>query len=322
MDFVKRSKEVFDTEIAQLVKVRDNIGNEMTELARLILSSNGKVVITGVGKSGIVGHKIASTLVSTGTNAVFMNAADALHGDLGVVCRGDVVIAISNSGSSHELLSIIVPLKKIGCPIVAMTGDLKSGLAKKADVVINCGVECEASADGLAPTCSTTAALVMGDALAMCLMESRAFKPENFALYHPGGALGKRLLTRVKDRMNKSVPQVQETSLFKDVIYEVSNRRQGMTLVYKGNVATGIITDGDIRRAVQKFDDWRTITAADIMTEGFKSISPEAMITDALELMDVNKITSLAVVESDSPEAEIVGILHIHNIFDFKKDSK
>ncbi len=322
MDFVKRSKEVFDTEIAQLVKVRDNIGNEITELARLILSSNGKVVITGVGKSGIIGHKIASTLVSTGTSAVFMNAADAIHGDLGVVCRGDVVIAISNSGSSHELLSIIVPLKKIGCPIVAMTGDLKSGLAKKSDIVINCGVECEASADGLAPTCSTTAALVMGDALAMCLMESRAFKPENFALYHPGGALGKRLLTRVKDRMNKSIPQVQENTLFKDVIYEVSNRRQGMTLVYKGKVATGIITDGDIRRAVQKFDDWRTITAADIMTEGFKRISPEAMITDALELMDVNKITSLAVVESDSPEAEIVGILHIHNIFDFKKQSK
>lgn len=319
MDFVKRSKEVFDAEITQLAKVRTNIGGELSKLIQLILSSNGKVVVTGVGKSGIIGHKISSTLVSTGTNSVFMNAGEALHGDLGIVCKGDIVIAISNSGSAHEILSILAPLKKIGCPIVAMTGGLKSPLAKQADIVIDCNVDYEASNDGLAPTCSTTATLVMGDALAICLMESRSFKPENFALYHPGGELGKRLLTRVKDRMNKNIPRVEESSAFKDVIYQVSNMRQGMTLVYKDGKATGIITDGDIRRAVQKYDDLKSLTAKDIMTNGFKCISPETVVTEALKLMDINKITSLVVVEDATECGEILGILHIHNIFDFKK---
>ena len=319
MDFIARSKEVFDSEIAELKNVREHIGKEVADVVDLILKSKGKVVVTGIGKSGIVGHKISSTLASTGTPSVFMSAAEAMHGDLGIVCKDDVVIAISNSGYSQEILSIVDLIKKIGCPIVAMTGDLNSELAKSATFVLNCAVTCEASKEDYVPTCSTTAALVMGDALATCLMEYRAFKLENFAFYHPGGALGRRLLTKVSDCMNKHVPFVQENTLFKDVIYEVSKSRQGVTLVYSGDVAVGIITDGDIRRAVQKYDDLKIVVATDIMTKGYKKILPDAMITDALKLMDENKITSLIVPENDSPNAKIVGVLHIHNIFDLKK---
>lgn len=322
MDFIERSKEVFDAEIGELKNVRNRIGREFADMVNLILKSKGKVVITGIGKSGIIGHKISSTLASTGTPSVFMNAAEAMHGDLGMICKDDVVVAISNSGFSQELLNILPPIKKIGCPIVAMTGDLQSELVKRADIAIDCGVVHEAGEESFVPTCSSTAALVMGDALAMCLMEHRAFKMENFAFYHPGGALGRRLLTKVSDCMNRNVPRVQENTLFKDVIYEVSKSRQGVTLVYKGDVAVGIITDGDIRRAVQKYDDLKVIVATDIMTNGFKKILPEAMITDALAMMDENKITSLVVPESDASNAPIIGVLHIHNIFDFKKTLK
>jgi len=318
MDFIARCKEVFKAEIAELEQICEQLGQEVADAVNLIFSSRGKVVVTGIGKSGIIGHKISSTLTSTGTPSVFMSAAEAMHGDLGIVRPDDVVIAISNSGYSQEILSIVDLIKKIGCPIVAMTGDLGSALAKCSDVVINCGVSIEASRDAYVPTCSTTAALVVGDALAICLMEYRSFKLENFAFYHPGGALGRRLLTKVHDCMNKNVPRVQEKTLFKDVIYEVSKSCQGITLVYSGDVAVGIITDGDIRRAVQKYDDLKIVVAADIMTKGFVHILPEATITDALSLMDENKITSLVVPENDSPRAPIVGILHIHNIFDFK----
>lgn len=322
MDFIARSKEIFEVEIAELKNVCKQIGQEVADSVNLILGSKGKIVVTGIGKSGIIGHKISSTLASTGTPSVFMSAAEAMHGDLGIVCPNDVVIAISNSGYSQEILSITDLIKKIGCPIVAMTGDLNSELAKKSDIVINCGVKNEVSKDAYIPTCSTTATLVMGDALATCLMEFRAFKMENFAFYHPGGALGRRLLTKVNDCMNKNVPRVQEKTLFKDVIYEVSKSRQGITLVYSGEVAIGIITDGDIRRAVQKYDNLRIVTASDIMTKGFVQILPEATITDALALMDENKITSLVVPESNFPNAPIIGILHIHNIFDFKNQAR
>ncbi|MBO5974785.1 MAG: KpsF/GutQ family sugar-phosphate isomerase [Paludibacteraceae bacterium] len=318
MDFVKRSQEVFQTEISELAKLKNTIGTEMSQLVRLILQSKGKVVFTGIGKTGLIGRKISSTLTSTGTPSVFMNAAEALHGDLGIIGYDDVLIAISNSGSSQEILNVIEPIKKIGCTLVAMTGDVNSELAKKADIVINIGVEQEASNLNFVPMCSTTAALVMGDALAVCLLESRGFKSDDFEKTHPGGALGKKLSARVKDCMYQQVPKVQQTTLFKDIIYEVSNMRQGITMVYKDNVAIGIITDGDIRRAVQKYDDVKSLTAADIMTFGFKSILPDTKISEAFRMMNENKITSLAVVESDKNNAEIIGVLHIHNIIDFK----
>ncbi|MDR1225398.1 MAG: KpsF/GutQ family sugar-phosphate isomerase [Prevotellaceae bacterium] len=320
MDFIARAQEVFSLEVEELVNVGKRIGNEMNEVVELIYNTKGKVVITGIGKTGIIGHKIASSLASTGTQAVFLNAAEALHGDLGVIQHGDVVIALSNSGSSQEILNIIAPIKKIGCSLVALTGNPKSPLAKEADIVLNAGVEKEACPLGLAPTTSTTAALLMGDALVVCLIDRRGFKAENFALYHPGGALGRRLLTRVKDLMRTDIPVVKDTTPFKDIIYEVSSKRLGMTTVQdSSNQSIGIITDGDIRRAIFKFDkEVMNVTAAAFMTAGFKRIPVSAMVTDALEMMDIYKIMNLAVVEKEDSD-KVIGILAMHDIMEFRK---
>lgn len=316
MDFIQRSKEIFNSEIAELQKLSDKIGTEINEVVELIFTCKGKLVIMGVGKTGIIGHKIASSLASTGTPTIFINAAEAMHGDLGMVSKHDIVLLISNSGSSSEILNVLAPLKKIGCRLIAMTGNRTSALAKEVTLVLYVGVENEACPLGLAPTTSTTATLVMGDALTICLMERRGFKAENYAVYHPGGALGRRLISRVKDEMSVDIPMVFETTLFKDVMYEMSNKRLGMTLVYNSNQhAVGIITDGDIRRAIQRFDDIKQLTAIEFMTHGFKQISENELLTDALELMDINKITSLTVMNDAK---EVVGILSIHNIIDFR----
>jgi arabinose-5-phosphate isomerase len=316
MDFTERSKEIFKLEIAELEKLADKIGPEMNKIVELIYSSTGKLVIMGIGKTGIIGHKIASSLASTGTPSIFVNAAEAMHGDLGMVSKNDIVLLISNSGSSSEILNIVAPLKKIGCSLIAMTGNPKSLLAKEVSLYLNVSVSKEACPLGLAPTTSTTATLVMGDALTICLMERRGFKAENYALYHPGGALGRRLISRVKDEMFKDIPKVYETTLFKDIIYEVSNKRLGMTMVFnKNEQAIGIITDGDIRRAIQRFDEIKPLTAADFMTHGFKKIAQEELLTEALEMMDLNKITTLTVVDNTD---NVVGILSIHNIIDFR----
>ena len=316
MDFVKRAKEIFQQEICELQKLTEKIGPELNEAVELIYSAKGKLVIMGIGKTGIIGHKIASSLASMGTSTIFINAAEAMHGDLGMISKDDIALLISNSGSSSEILNVIAPLKKIGCRLIAMTGNLNSPLAKEAELCLNVGVEKEACPLGLAPTTSTTATLVMGDALSICLMERRNFKAENYALYHPGGALGRQLLSRVKDEMNTDVPKVFETTIFKDVIYEVSNKRLGMTVVYNSeNMAVGIITDGDIRRAIQQFDELKNLTAKDFMTKGFKRIAQDELLTEALEIMDLNKITTLAV--TDTHET-VVGILSIHNIIDFR----
>lgn len=316
MDYIQRSKEIFSQEICELQKLSAKIGNEINEAVELIYNCKGKLVIMGVGKTGIIGHKISSSLASTGTQSIFVNASEAMHGDLGMVSKNDIVLLISNSGSSSEIVNIIPPLKKIGCTMIAMTGNLKSVLANEVSLVLNVGVEKEACPLGLAPTTSTTATLVMGDALTICLMERRDFKAENYAVYHPGGALGRRLISRVKDEMNTEIPRVSETTVFKDIMYEVSNKRLGMTLVYNSsNEAVGIITDGDIRRAIQKFDDIKQLTAADFMTRGFKRIGANELLTDALEMMDINKITSLTVIDEMD---QAVGILSIHNIIDFR----
>ncbi len=320
LDIVARSKEVFQIEISEVKRVGERIGDEVRQVVELIYANSGKVVLTGIGKTGIIGKKIAASLASTGTPSLFINAAEALHGDLGMVSRGDVVIAISNSGESDEILNVVRNLKKMNCPIVAMTGDKNSTLAQQSDYLLDVHVEREACKIGLAPTTSTTAALVMGDALTVCLMEKRNFKPENFALYHPGGALGRRMLTQVKDCMTTVVPIVTEETLFKDVIAEVSLKKLGITMV--ANAAgkiVGIITDGDIRRAAQRFDDLKTLRAADFMSHGFKRIAADMMVNDALELMDRYKITTLAVVEKETPDAPIIGILHIHHIYGFAR---
>ncbi|MDD2997036.1 MAG: KpsF/GutQ family sugar-phosphate isomerase [Paludibacter sp.] len=311
----KRAKEIFAQQIGELQKVSDRIGAEMNQVVEMIYACRGKLVIMGVGKTGIIGHKIASSLASTGTPSIFVNAAEAMHGDLGMISPNDIALLISNSGSSMEIINVVGPLKKIGCRIIAMTGNPQSPLAHEAEIILNVGVEKEACPLGLAPTTSTTATLVMGDALTICLMERRNFKAENYALYHPGGALGRQLLTRVKDEMTTEVPKVNEDSIFKDIISEMSKKRLGMTLVYnsKGE-ATGIITDGDLRRAIQNFDDLKSLKASDIMTKGFKRIDKNEMLTEALEMMDISNITTLAVMDGEN----VCGILSIHHIIDFR----
>jgi len=316
MDFIQRSQEIIQQEIGELQKLADKIGSEINEVIEMIYLCKGKLVILGIGKTGIIGHKIAASLASTGTPTIFVNASEAMHGDLGMIGSEDIALLISNSGSSSEIINVIAPLKKIGCRVICMTGNVRSPLAMESELVLNVGVEKEACPLGLAPTTSTTATLVMGDVLTICLMERRNFKAENYALYHPGGALGRQLLSRVKDEMITEVPKVYLDTLFKDVIYEVSNRRLGMTIVYdRDENAVGVITDGDIRRAIQKFEDIKHLTATDFMTLGFKKIAPDELLTEALEMMDLNKITTLAVVDSRN---EVIGILSIHNIIDFR----
>lgn len=316
MDLVKIAHEVFDIEIEQLEKLKERIDCKFEDVVELIFETKGRVIFTGIGKSGIIGKKIAASFASTGTNSFFMHAAEALHGDLGMVYKDDIVIAISNSGSSQEVIDLLPSLKRIGCTIVAMTGNLKSPLARNAEYVLDIGVEKEACPMDLAPTSSTTATLLMGDALTVALIERRDFKPEKFAVYHPGGALGRRLLTRIKDLMNDEVPVVNVDDHLQDIVYEIGSKRLGITLVYDNNIPIGIVTDGDIRRAIINNDDLKEIKAKDVMTEGFKTISANDMATDALEKMEQHKITSLAVVDDKEP-TRIKGIITMHDLFTF-----
>ena len=315
MSYSERAKEIFAEEITELEKLGLSIDERFDEAVELIDACHGKLVVMGIGKTGIIGHKIASSLASTGTPAIFVNAVEAVHGDLGMVSGVDVVMLVSNSGSTNEILNVIAPLRNIGCRIIAMTGDVKSPLAQQADLTISIHVDKEACPLGLAPTTSTTATALMGDALTVCLMEKRHFKAENFALYHPGGALGRQLLARVKNRMQQSVPHVQVTTPFRELVGEMTEKHLGMTMVYDGERCVGIITDGDLRRAIQKYEDLH-IVARDMMTPSYKRIHKDALLTDALAIMDKYNITTLAVTET--PETEpIIGIISIHHIIDF-----
>ena len=216
MSYSERAKEIFAEEITELEKLGLSIDERFDEAVEMIFACRGELVVMGIGKTGIIGHKIASSLASTGTSSIFVNAVEAMHGDLGMVSGADVVMLVSDSGSTNEILNVIAPLRNIGCRIIAMTGDVKSPLAQQADLTLSIHVDKEACPLGLAPTTSTTATARMGDALTVCLMEKRHFKAENFALYHPGGALGRQLLARVKNRMQRSVPRVQVTTPFKE----------------------------------------------------------------------------------------------------------
>lgn len=315
MTYSERAKEIFAEEITELEKLGLSIDERFDEAVEMIYACRGKLVVMGIGKTGIIGHKIASSLASTGTSAIFVNAVEAVHGDLGMVSREDVVMLVSNSGSTNEILNVIAPLRNIGCRIIAMTGDIKSPLAQQADLTISIHVDKEACPLGLAPTTSTTATALMGDALTVCLMEKRHFKAENFAVYHPGGALGRRLLARVQNRMQQSVPRVQVTTPFRELVGEMTEKHLGMTMVYDGEQCVGIITDGDLRRAIQKYEDLH-IVARDMMTPSYKRIHKDALLTDALAIMDRYNITTLAVTETPQTEP-IIGIISIHHIIDF-----
>jgi len=316
MTYSQRAKQIFEEEIAELTKLSNAISPDFDKVIELIYRSQGKLVLMGIGKTGIIGHKIASSLASTGTPAIFVNAAEAVHGDLGMINGTDIVMLVSNSGSTNEILNVIAPLRKIGCTLIAMTGDTGSRLAKECDYVLSVHVDHEACPLDLAPSTSTTAALLMGDALMVCLMEKRAFKAENFAVYHPGGALGRRLLARVQNNMTTAVPRVQLNSSFRELVHEMSDKHLGMTMVYDDKKCIGIITDGDLRRAIQRYDDLNNVVARDVMTPSYKHIHKEALMSDALAIMDRYDITTLAVTETPESE-EIIGIISIHHIINF-----
>ena len=317
--YAKRAKEIFGEEIRELEKLKNSIDATFDQVVEVLYQCQGKVVMMGIGKTGIIAHKMAASFASTGTPSIFVNAAEAVHGDLGMINANDVAILVSNSGATNEILNIIDPLHRLGCTIVAMTGNMDSPLAQRADYALSIHVDTEACPLGLAPTTSTTATLLMGDALMVCLMEMRQFKAENFALYHPGGALGRKLLGRVQNVMTTDVPHVATDTPFREVVIEMSDKHLGMTMVYdqlpSGN-CLGIITDGDIRRAIQKYNDVH-ITAADIMTPSYKHIAKNALLTDALAVMDTYNITTLAVTET-AETTDIIGIISIHHIIDFK----
>ncbi|MGL5573539.1 MAG: KpsF/GutQ family sugar-phosphate isomerase, partial [Cetobacterium sp.] len=286
MDIKKIAQDLFDKEICELEKVKGKISDSLEIVVNLILNSKGKVVITGIGKSGIIGKKIAATLASTGTLAVFMNSAEGLHGDLGMINKNDIVIAISNSGNSDEVISIIPSIKKIGATLIAMTGNSNSRLGKEADAILDIGVEKEGCPLNLAPMSSTTSTLVMGDALATVLITARNFKPENFAVYHPGGSLGRRLLMKVRDVMHKDLPIAQLTSDMDTVIMTMTKKRLGVVCIVENDELLGIITEGDIRRALKMKDKFFTLKAEDIMTRDYTYATENIMALDALDLME------------------------------------
>lgn len=276
-----------------------------------IYNTKGRLVVTGIGKSALIAQKIVATLNSTGTPSLFLHAAEAVHGDLGMVCPEDIVICISKSGNSPEIKVLAPLLKRFGNTLIGMTADKNSFLGKESHYILHAYVESEACPNNLAPTNSTTAQLVLGDALAVCLMELRNFKSEDFAVYHPGGALGKKLLLRVKDMLDTThAPRVSPDASVKKVIMEISEKRLGVTAVIENNVVIGIITDGDIRRMLSNRDTFADLTARDIMTQHPKHISSNLLVSEALNVLENNAITQLVVID----DQEYKGILHLHDI--------
>ncbi len=314
----EQARRVLKIESEAVAALIDRIDDRFEQAVEMILNCEGRVVVTGMGKSGLIGKKIAATLASTGTPALFLHPAEGVHGDLGMVTRGDTVIALSNSGETEEIARMLPSLKRLGIRLIALTGNAESTLAKNSDVVINVGVKEEACPLGLAPTASTTAALAMGDALAVALLDKRGFREEDFACFHPGGTLGKRLLLRVQDLMHTgdAIPAVSEETLIKDAIYEISSKKMGVTSVLdSAGRLVGIISDGDLRRWMEKTEktgeNLLAKRAKDIMTKNPKVTKGEALAAEAVAIMEKNSITCLIVTNRDAkPE----GVLHLHDL--------
>ena len=295
--------------IANLAKLLDE---NFEKAVNFILNSNGRVIVTGIGKSANIATKIVATFNSTGTPAIFMHAADAIHGDLGNVQKNDIVICLSKSGNTPEIKVLVPLIKNYGNKIIAITGNVDSFLGKNADFPLNTFVEKEACPNNLAPTASTTAQLVMGDALAVCLQDLRGFTKKDFAKYHPGGALGKRLYLRVSDLIkNNQVPKVNASDSVAKVIVEISERRLGVTAVLENEKIVGIITDGDLRRMLSKTTDINHFTAKDIMGKNPKTVQENAMAIAALEKLENNNITQILVVDA---QEKYIGVVHLHDL--------
>lgn len=303
--------KTIDSESKSVENLKNLIGDDFVKSVEIILKTKGKTIVTGIGKSAIIAQKIVATFNSTGTPAQFLHASEAIHGDLGMIQKDDIVICISNSGNSPEIKVLAPIINKFGNILIGMTGNKDSFLAKHSNYVLNTYIERESCPNNLAPTDSTTVQLVMGDALAICLMTERNFSPNDFAKYHPGGALGKKLLLRVKDMLDSgNCPQVAPDANIKNVIVEISQKRLGVTAVVENGNLLGIITDGDIRRMLQNHDNLSGITAKDIMTKNPKTSDTNDMVVDALNMMENFSITQLIVTENN----KYIGVIHLHDI--------
>jgi arabinose-5-phosphate isomerase len=298
-------------EAAAISNLTNSVDTAFLKCVAMILESAGRVIVTGIGKSAIIGQKIVATLNSTGTPASFLHAADAIHGDLGTIQKEDIVICISNSGETPEIKILVPLLKEYGSSLIAMVGKQGSFLARQADFIINTAVDKEACPNNLAPTSSTTAQMVMGDALAVCLLEARGFTPGDFARLHPGGAIGKQLYLKVSDLYTGNMaPKVRLNDDISKVIIEISSKRLGATAVLRGNSLLGVITDGDLRRMLEKNSDISKLTAGDIMTKNPRTISSDTLVVNALGIMRAHNITQLLVVDKH----RYMGVIHLHDI--------
>lgn len=308
------AKEVLELEAHSILSLTKRLGENFEQAIELLYSCKGRVIVTGMGKSGIIGKKIAATLSSTGTPSYFLHPAESTHGDSGIITREDVVIAISNSGETKELLNLLPLIKRFNIPMIALTGGQNSTLAKTSEVFLDISVEKEACPFNKVPTSSTTATLAMGDALAICLLEKRGFSEEDFLVFHPSGALGRGFLYKAEELMitGERLPLASEEENFTDVIELISEKKLGIAILTdKAGKMTGILTDGDIRRTLIKHHDVQNLKAKDVMTVNPKTVSPEALAAKALNLMEKYSITALAIVDENQKP---VGILHIHDL--------
>jgi arabinose-5-phosphate isomerase len=309
-------RDVLATEAAAILALERRLGGAFLAAARMLFGCTGRVVVTGIGKSGHIARKLAATLASTGTPAFFVHAAEANHGDLGMITGDDVVLLLSNSGETDELVTLLPHLKRQGAQLIALTGNEESSLAQAADVHLDASVDTEACPLGLAPTASTTAALALGDALALTLLDARGFSVEDFARSHPGGSLGRRLLTHVGDvmRTGAAIPRIAETATLADAVVEMSGKGMGMTAVVDGEAkVVGIFTDGDLRRCVGRVADFSATKVAALMTRNPRTIDAQALAIDCVERMETPpRVSQLLVVDKD---ATLVGALHLHGLF-------
>ena len=313
-EIISKAQEVIEIEAEAVKALSERIGNSFVKAVRFIYEAKGRVIISGVGKSGLIARKIVATFNSTGTPAIYLHPTDALHGDLGMVRKGDITIIISKSGSTEELFNLVPMIKRLNVKIIGMLGKRNSKISRLCDVVLDIGVKAEACPYDLAPTASTTATLVMGDALAVSLLDLRGFTAEDFATLHPAGSLGKRLSLKISEIMykGKDVPVVNQEDSLKDAIIEITSKRLGTTAVINDNgELVGIITDGDLRRLLEKTMDITDLKAKDIMTKNPKTIDPDLLASFALQQMENYKITSLIAVKNDNIP---VGIIHLHDL--------
>jgi len=309
------ARKVLETEAAAILALVGRLDERFERTVQLLLECRGRVILTGMGKSGLICRKIAATLTSIGTPSFFLHPAEAIHGDLGVIQPDDVIVALSYSGETDEILRLLETIRRLGAKLVAVTGAPASTLAQAADVALDCSVAEEACPLNLVPTASTTAALAIGDALAMTLLVAKGFRQEDFANLHPGGKLGKRLM-RVESLMHggRLCPIVKPDTPMRDVIYEMSRKQLGMTCVVDGgDRLLGIITDGDLRRQMERTDDVLTLAAGDVMTRGPVTVSPTTLAVEALNIMEQRKITSIVVVEDGSQQ--VAGVVHVHDLW-------